>query len=56
MNSKNDTIITVSCNDINFLQRNVIELGLQITEFKVDLLAHQNKVRKIILDSGEDIT
>ncbi len=56
-NLENKSIqVTLSYNDYKNFLKKFDEMGSELNKFREDLLAHQNKVRKIILDSNKDIS
>lgn len=57
LNHKNKSIrLTLSYNDYKHFLKKFDEMGIELNKFKKELLLHQSKVRKIILDLGGDNT
>ena len=46
------TTLTMSCDDYEKLSKILDEIGDELGRFREDLLAHQNKVRRTLLDTG----
>ena len=46
------TTLTMSCDDYEKLSKILDEIGYELGRFREDLLAHQNKVRRTLLDTG----
>ena len=53
MTKESEDCIFASAKDVSRMGRNVGELGLQIKEFSAAMLAHQAKVRRMPLGSGD---
>lgn len=55
LNLDNQSIqFTLSYNDyVNFLKK-FDEMGNELNKFREELLSHQNRVRKIMMDSGDN--
>ena len=53
MTKESEDCIFASAKDVSRLGRNIGELGLQIKEFSAAMLAHQAKVRRMPLGSGD---
>lgn len=57
LNHENKSIrLTLSYNDYKHFLKKFDEMGIELNKFKKELLLHQSKVRKIILDLGGDNT
>lgn len=47
-------VLTVSCDDYERLLKIFGEIGGELGRFRKELLSHQNRVRRIMMDAGGD--
>ena len=49
------TTLTISCDDYKRLLKILDEIGYERGMLRQELLAHQSKVRRALLDAGRDV-
>ena len=49
------TVLTMSCDDYKRLLKILDEISYERGIFREELLAHQSKVRRALLDAGRDV-